>query len=241
MRAAIERAALRAVAWASICALGLVSFAARAAAPSPDIDALVSYETRQVMASGVTRVDSWQERLVRRGNQVWTERVLPPASATGHERESEAEHLGHKHFNGETAAHWLTLGVDGKVEVKYVDREHKAVVSIPRAEFGTVGFDGSFDAAASIVPESIAMAMKPVARGAATNGALWRTDRSNGWSHRVLWSTANRLAMKVESQRDDGSVRRVVSVQIQPSRNAQAAPWGQLGDYVQKRYDDFMD
>lgn len=237
MWAYIERVAVS----GCLLAAALQASPSLAAGAPPDLDALVSYETRQVLASGVTRVDSWKERLVRRGNQVWTERLLSPASATGHMHETEAEHLGHKHFNAETAAHWLTLGADGKVAVRFVDREHKEVVDIPRAEFGTVGFDGSFDAAASIVPEAVALAMKPVPGGAVAERGQWRGDRSHGWSHRILWSTTQRIALKLESQRDDGSVRRLVSVQVRAVRGDQPAPWDQLSDYSQKRYDDFMD
>ena len=212
-------------------------------APTVDVDALVSYETRQVMSSGVTRVDTWQERLVRRGSQVWTERLLPPASHLDHERESVAEHMGHKHFNADTSARWLSLGPNGKVEVRFVDREHKTVVSVPSAEFGTVGFDGRFDGAASIVPPSVALSMKPTS-GTSPQGR-WLADRSDGWSHRVLWSDAKQLAMKVESQRDDGSIRRVVSLRLLPassSRSTNAAPpWQAVGGFTQKNYDDFMD
>lgn len=220
---------------AAAVALVVVSGAAGANSPAPDLDAIVTYETRQVMSSGVTRTDTWQERLVRRGDQVWTERILPAGADDDHDH--QAEHVGHKHFNGETAARWLKLRADGQVDVKFVDREHKAVVAIPRAEFGTVGFDGSFAAAASVVPGALARTMKA---SGAVGDAQWRTDKRDGWSHRVLWWEQRQLALKVESRRDDGSVRRTVSVQLKPAV-AGALPWDQLGGYTQKRYDDFMD
>ena len=241
---------------AALMAIGNV---ANAAAPMADIDARVSYETRQVTASGVTRVDTWEERLVRRGNQVWTERILPPTVHAAHERETVAEHAGHKHFNGEVSARWLTLAPDGKVDVKFVDHEHKVVVSVPSAEFGTVGFDGRYDGAASVVPPSVVQGMKPATKSgmtsamksamksamelaaSASNTGQWFTDRSQGWSHRVLWSESRQLAMRVESQRDDGSIRRVVAVQLQPVVAGRPAPWSQLASYTSKNYDDFMD
>lgn len=232
MDALIQRTSLAAL----LTVASLVS--ANAAPPLPDVDALVRYETRQVTASGVTRVETWQERLVRRGNQVWTERVLPAGTAKAHEHETAAEHAGHKHFNGETSARWLTLAADGSVEVRFVDHEHKAVVSVPRAEFGTVGFDGRFDAAASLVPPAVALGMKP---GAASAGGQWRSERRDGWSHRVLWSEPLQMALRVESQRDDNSVRRSVTVQLQPAAAARPLPWSGLADYTARHYDDFMD
>ena len=201
-----------------------------------DIDARVSYESRQVMSTGVVRVDTWQEHLVRRGNQVWTERILPPVAHAGHARETVAEHAGHRHFNAETSARWLTRRAGGQVEVRFVDREHRIVVSVPRAEFGTVGFDGRFDGAASIVPPGLAQTMVPQASG--SKEGQWLTDRGQGWSHKVLWSASRQLAMRVESTRDDGSVQRRVTVQLMP---ATLAPWSQLSEYTPKQYDDFMD
>ena len=206
------------------------------AAEAPDIDALVSYETRQVMASGVTRVDSWQERLVRRGEQVWTERVLP---AHLHRRESAAEPVGHKHLNAETSARWLRSGPRGEVELKLVDREHKVVVAVPKAEFASVSFDGRVDAAGSIVPAAVVRPMK--IDGPATPAGQWRSERAEGWSHRVLWSDANQLALQTESRRDDGSFSRRVSVQLRASAPGLAAPWEGLADYEAKQYDDYMD
>lgn len=214
--------------------------AALSAAPLPDVDALLSHETHQLMANGVTRVDTWQERLVRRGDQVWTERVLP---SHRHGESPRAEHVGHRHFNGDTSARWLTRHADGRLEVKLVDRHHKVVVEIPRAEFGTVGFDGSFDAAASIVPPAVAQGMRMTSEKVSPHvgfaDARWRADRSQGWSHRVLWSPSRQIAMRVESRRDDGNVRSTVTVQLLPT--AGVAPWQQVRDYAVKRYDDFMD
>ena len=63
---------------ASLALVMLGLAAAAPAAPVPaDLDALITYETRQVTATGVTRTETWQERLIRRGDTVWTERVLP--------------------------------------------------------------------------------------------------------------------------------------------------------------------
>lgn len=225
---------------AALFVAGVSVAASATTATAPELDARVSHETRQVMASGVTRVDIWQERLVRRGNQVWTERIRPAAAHDVHAHGAEpaqAEHIGHRHFDADTSARWLTLASGGKVEVRFVDRAHRIVVDVPSAEFGTVGFDGRYDAAASIVPPSVLATMKPGARTA--SGERWYTDRSAGWSHRVLWSEARQIALRVESERDDRSMRRVVVVQ--PQVTAKVTPWSALGGYTPKHYDDFMD
>ncbi len=222
----------------AVLLVGIAGIATAQAAPprASDLDAIVTHETRHVMANGVTRTDTWQERIVRRGETVWVERAMPTARPSKHDDETAAEHIGHRHFNAEMSARWLSRGADGSVTLKLVDREHQAVVAVPRAEFGTVGFDGRFDAAASVLPASAVHAMKA---GAVSDQGQSFSDRSDGWSHRVLWSEARQLAMRVESQRDDGSVRRVVSVRLMPA--AAALPWAGLQGFAAKHYDDFMD
>ena len=207
------------------------------AAPAvPDLDAIVSYETRQVTAAGVLRTEVWKERLIRRGDVVWTERVLPAEAHAAHAHESSAEHAGHKHFDFESAARLLRLDAKGRLQLQYVDCEHRVAVSVPKAEYGAVGFDGRFDAAAHVVPPSVVARMSA---GAKRGEAVWHEEKAADWSHRVLWSEARQVALRVESQRGDGSLRRVVSVE--PVAPARTLPWRDLASYAQKDYDDFMD
>jgi hypothetical protein len=226
---------------ASLALVMLGLAAAAPAAPVPaDLDALITYETRQVTATGVTRTETWQERLIRRGDTVWTERVLPAQAAALHANESVTEHAGHKHFDFDSAARWLQRDAKGEPQLRFVDREHRVVVSVPKAEYGAVGFDGRWDAAASVVPPEV------VARMAASSpanaaGGQWRTEKAKGWSHRVLWSEAQQVALRVESKRDDGSMLRVVSVVPAKAVAASDLPWNGIGAYTQKEYDDFMD
>jgi hypothetical protein len=216
-----------------IAVVGMLAFALCAkAAPAPDVDALITYETRQVTAAGVTRTERWQERLVRRGDAVWTERVLPAAAVALHANESATEHAGHKHFDFDSAARLVQREANGELRLRFVDRERRVVVSVPAAEFGAVGFDGSWEAVAFVVPPAVIARM-----GAPSNG--WRCEQAKGWSHRVRWSEVRQLPTQVESRRDDDSIRRIVS--IAPSAPAKSLPWVGLADYTQKEYDDFTD
>ena len=218
-----------------LACLALLGVALSSHAAAPDVDALITYETRQLTAAGVARTERWQERLMRRGNTVWTERVLPAGAAALHAGETPSAHAGHKHFDFDSAARVVQREAGRQLRLRFVDREHRVVVSVPKAEYGAVGFDGDWAAAAFIVPPSVIERM-----GAAAEGG-WRVEKAKGWSHRVRWSEAQQLPLRVESQRDDGSVRRVVT--IAPSRVSKAAvvPWDGLASYTQKDYDDFMD
>lgn len=215
---------MRAAAWIAAALLA----ATLPAVAAPDVDALITYETRQLSAAGVTRSERWQERLVRRGDTVWTERVLP----AGTPHAAETEHAGHKHFDFDAAARLVQREPGGQLRLRFIDRAQRVVVDVPKAEFAVVGFDGNWDAAACIVPPAVVGRMP-----AAPDG--WRDEHANGWQHRVRWSEALQLPLRLESQRDDASIRRVVRVDIVAA--APSLPWAGLEAFTQKDYDDFSD
>lgn len=225
-----------------LIAAGVVVLAAatRSALAAPDIDAFVTYRTHQVMASGVVRDESWQERVMRRGDAVWSERVLAAEARAAHRHERMAEHAAHKHFDFDGAARFVERDARGDTVLRYVDAKNRVVVSVPRAEYGAVGFDGRWDGAAHLVPPQVVAGMTFV-RGAASPGSRWLGDHGGGWTHRVLWSDAREIALHIESSRDDGSFRRTVSVVLQPVASGRLLPWRDLASYTQREYDDFMD
>jgi hypothetical protein len=212
-------------------ALTGLTLASAASAALPDLDAVVVYETQQRLASGVTRTERWQERLSRQGDKVWTERLAP--AGTPHEHEGP----DHKHFDFDTAARLVERSGAGELQLRFVDRSHRRVVSVPKAEYGAVNFDGRWDAAAHLVPPGLIAQMKLLERHAADG--VWREQRAEGWTHRVLWSEARQVALRIESSRDDGSSRRVVV--LTPSSPGARKPWTGIEQFEQKTYDDFLD
>lgn len=218
----------------SLCA---VLGTAHAAQPvESDLDAVVRYETRQISKAGVTRVEIWQERMVRRAGVVWTERLLPNGAHIAHVHDT-SQTISHRHLNLDNAARWLQRDATGKVDLRFVDHGEKVVVSIPKAEFGTVGFDGKWAAAAYMVPPEMVAKMKPEGNG--PNGAVWRVERDKDWSHRVLWSEAKQVALQIESSKIDGTFSRTVTVT--PSTRGTNLPWTVVAQYEKKDYDDYQD
>lgn len=210
----------------------------------PALQAVVSYETRQVTKAGITRTETWQENMRRQGDTLWTERILPlHAASTAHAAQPGHSHdvkpkAGHKHLDIDTAARWLQKDNAGTLNLRYVDKIDKVVVSIPKAEYGTVGFDGRWDTAAYLVPPDLVAKMK--AAGAGPDGGVWRVEQAKDWTHRVLWSEARQIALVVESKKTDGSFSR--TIRVQPAALTSAAlPWSKLADFEQKKYDDYMD
>jgi hypothetical protein len=221
---------------AVLCYGGIV-----AAQTAPALQAVVSYETRQVTKAGITRVETWQENMLRQGDTLWTERILPREAGqtahAGHNHDVKPK-ASHKHLDIDTAARWLQKDAAGAVVLRYVDKADKVVVSIPKAEFGTVGFDGRWDTAAYLVPPDLVAKMKPAGTG--PNGGVWRTEQAQDWTHRALWSESKQIALQVESKKTDGSFSRTIRVTIKADPDA-TLPWAKLAGYEQKKYDDYMD
>jgi hypothetical protein len=212
--------------------------AAVRAARVADVATVANQATTQVLASGITRVERWSERLIRHSDRVWSER-LRSSAGPAHEHHKVAASAGHKHFNYDVAARMIERDPQGALTLRFVDRERGVVVDVPAAEFGTVGFDGRWDAAAHLVPPSLISQM-PVLATAAPAGSRWRVQHAAGWTHRVLWSQAQQVALKIESRRDDGRYSR--TVRLEPTKPASAAlPWQDVKNYQQRNYEDFLD
>lgn len=219
---------------ALVCAAGV------AAQTAPALQGVVSYETRQVTKAGITRVETWQENMYRQGGTVWTERIVATsalAAHAAHDKSGKPE-PGHKHLDIDTAARWLQKDSAGVLTLRYVDKHDNVVVSVPKAEFGAVGFDGRWDTAAYLVPPDLVAKMKPT--GALSSNAVWRTEQAKDWTHRVFWSETRQAALQIESKKTDGSFSR--TIRLKPSTTvASTAPWEKLSGFEQKKYDDYMD
>ena len=66
----------------------------------------------------------------------------------------------------------------------------------------------------------------------------WRAEKAKGWSHKLRWSAAQQVPLRIESRRDDGSVTRVVT--LMPMTASAALPWNGIDALAQKDYDDLM-
>lgn len=207
------------------------------------VDAIIRYDVRIDGADGVMRTESWQERLIRRGDVVWIERVLPDAPDASH----SALEVGHKHFDYGRSARLVERLPDGAVRLRFVDRERRMVVEVPAAEYGTVGFSPNWEAAAHIIAPAAVAGMKPAAdagmKTAASAGRAraWREENTAGWQHRLLWSDAMQLPIRVESRMTDGRVVRTLEVRAVSLTPPDRLPWRTLDGYERRTYDDFTD
>lgn len=229
-----------------------------AAHAQADLDLQISRYSKVVTAEGVTREARYEERMLRRANHVWTERVLPGGAVAhghGHEHEHEGEHegkqqpgphkvaarksVGHKHFNPVVLPRHVALE-GGRLRLAYVDAQTKEVIAIPPGEFDNVGFDGSWEHAYYLLDTRGLASMPVTQRPSAAPGARWRERERNGLYERVLWDDAKRIPLVIESGDKAGTFYHRTELKV-ASATTRELPWQKLKGYAQREYADFLD
>ncbi|WP_426103795.1 hypothetical protein [Massilia sp. TSP1-1-2] len=203
----------------------------QAAQAAPPLDLSIAYYSRVTTPEGVTREARYQDSMLRRPGHVWVTRVLPAGPAPA--RPAHAE------FNPVLLARHVMLQ-QGKVSVEFVDRRGRERVAVPPAEYANVGFDGSWENAASLLDPRRVMSLPLSARPSPVAGAQWRERERDGMFERVLWDAARELALVIESGDKAATVFKRVQVTVQPGL-APVLPWTTLAGYAHKEYADFLD
>ncbi|MES2076188.1 MAG: hypothetical protein V4462_11290 [Pseudomonadota bacterium] len=232
-----------------ITALCLAASAQAApAAAGADLDLRISYYSKVVTPEGVTREARYEETMLRRAGHVWTARVLPAGAGQAHEHEHAAPALKkvaarvaaeHKHFNHVVLPRHVALE-NGQPRVEFVDVQAKELIAIPPAEFGNVGFDGSWDHAYFLLDSTRLKAMPLSARVSTVAGARWREREDKGLFERVLWDDKRQIPLVIESGDKAATFFNRVDMTVQAGASGEL-PWQRLKGYAQKEYSDFLD
>jgi hypothetical protein len=219
-----------------LLALLLAGPCTAALAADPDLDLLVEHDLTEIGADGVTRNVHFQERFHRRDGMIWIERVIP---AGAHEAgaHSSADHE-HKHMDLAAAARWITLEGGTLPRVRLVNGVDRVVVEVPAAEYGEIGFDGSWESAWHLLDPRQLQSMRP-APGQAPAGTRWYQAAAGQQTVRVLWDEKARIPRRIESSNAAGTSRkRMTASDVAAPRSA---PWKTLAGYQQKEYSDYLD
>lgn len=197
-----------------------------------DVELLIKHKSVAKGADGITRTSEFSERMSRARDNLWVSRVLPADShaAAEHAKGGKA----HKHLDVATASRWITRDATGNAQLKLVPVHGKVVVTIAKADFDSVGFDGSWDAAWSLIDAGTLKRMKP---GSTSDDLTTYTLVEKDRSMKVVWNSRLQLPALVEST-DRNSQRRAV-VQVLQTRPAR--PWDGVQGFSQKEYADYLD
>jgi hypothetical protein len=218
--------------------LQLATLSVQASTPDvPDLAARIQYQDRTTSADGVIRESSWQERWQRRGDQIWSERLIPITVARAYHQQHDGQ-PGHKHFTHQMAARWVGRDEDGTVQLHYADRYHKQLVSVPPEEYGQVAFTPNWAKVRFLIDPEL-LATMDLLEDAAPAGARWYEHKTAHERTRILWSARLQVPLQVESGSLDGY--RSYKMTLTPAKLSAQAPWLALTDYQPRDIRDFFD
>ncbi|WP_429182567.1 hypothetical protein [Aeromonas rivipollensis] len=204
---------------------------------APDLAARIRYQDRITSSDGIARENHWQEKWIRVGNQVWSQRLIPLPLARAYHASHDAT-PGHKHFTHQMAARWVSRDDEGELQLRYADAWHNQLVEVPPEEYGQVAFTADWARLRHLVDPALLQGMT-VLDEAAPEQARWYEKREGRQRTRILWSSQWQLPLVVESASLDGyrSYRMEVTLKPLPRQ----LPWQQLDSYQTLDLRDFFD
>ncbi|WP_286185802.1 hypothetical protein [Acidovorax cavernicola] len=225
----------------TVAALAALPLAASAAGDTaaPDQNLRITHHVMSIGKDGVQRESRYADRMFRRAGTVWIERELPAALRADHDHEAgEGKvHIGHAHADNTAAPLWLRRDAAGKVQVNMVLRQQRKVIEVDVANYGNVGYSGSWANAYWLIDPASLPRMK--ALGAA-RGGVQRYELPQGErTLRVDWDVAGRYARKIEQRDAHGTSLNVMTASAIAA--PKALPWQQVESYARGDYSDLLD
>lgn len=197
-----------------------------------DVELLVKHTSVSKGVDGITRSTEFSERVSRSKDNIWTSRVMPAQTHSHTEHASGGKE--HKHFDKSTASRWISKNASGAAQIHLIPNGEKVLVSVSKTDWENIGFDGSWDAAWSLIDPA---ALKRMKSGVISGDLTTFTSAANRRNVRVVWNRALNIPMSVESI--DSSSRRQTSVEVLKVTAQQ--PWVQSRTFESKDYSDYLD
>lgn len=198
--------------------------------------AVMTFESKSLTSEGVEKQSRFQERLIRDDKNVWTIRMLPQGAPPHVHQPGDHQHKHDTNFV--MAGKWIFLDAKGKVNLRFVRAENKTIITPRATEYGTLGFDGSWEHAAYLLDRA-ALKKMTVLKKTAPAGCTWY-ERTNGTQYtRVLWDEKTQLPRSIESGNLDGTLMDKITIESRPA--PAKMPWSELKGYKDVAYEDLLD
>lgn len=203
----------------------------------PDLAARIRYQDRVTSSDGISKESQWQEKWLRVGDQVWSQRLIPLPLARAYHAAHDAT-PGHKHFTHQMAARWVTHNQQDELQLRYADNWHNQLVEVPEEEYGQVAFKPDWPRIRHLINPALLQEMTPLDEPAPEH-ARWYEKREGKQRTRILWSSRWQLPLVVESASLDGYRSYRMEVTLKPL--PKTLPWLQLAGYQTLDLRDFFD
>ncbi|MBV1776723.1 hypothetical protein KSF73_13490 [Burkholderiaceae bacterium DAT-1] len=212
----------------------LVSLCSTAATISSNLDVRLQHYSRELTTEGVTRETRFEEKLIRREDHVWVERVLPANAA---QKDDDHGH-DHKELNVGVLPHHIYLR-NKQLQLELIRREEREIVSVPQGEFGNVSFDGNWNNHFYLIDPARIKNMKSCPDKGSVPAVRCYVEQQKNGTLKVLWHPDNQFPEVLEFQSNDHrKIRRITSSAI---TSGKVAPWLNLKGYAAREYSDFLD
>ena len=210
-----------------------------------DVDLVVTHTIKSLGTDGITRSAEFSERVVRRKDQIWTERIIP-AEALSLLKEKNINN--EKEFDTALASRWVVRRNHAKPELMLVSARAKLVVPIDKPDYENVGFDGSWESAYYLLDPKILTQMRALGARQADGGQWYESNsqtkrgESTQTSHsvtKIFWDETLKYPRQIESTRANKSdTKKMVATKAETTK---ILPWDLTKTYQHKNYADFLD
>jgi len=163
----------------------------------------IEHYAMSVGRDGVTRETSYSENLYRNGSQLMYVRNVPASP----NKKSSHEHRNERHLDSTLSPQLVVLKKNGEVDFTLLDLDNKIRVEVPKVEYNSVGFSGSWVDSYSLVDPAIFKKMVKKGPGPQAN-TIWYEQMSDKGTTRILWDEKNAIALVVEVSNKDGTMKK---------------------------------
>lgn len=205
-----------------------------------DLAAILTHESHEVTAEGVSKDMRYQERFLRKNEHVWAERIVPESVQADIEKHGAKE--GRKHdFNFNLAAKHIVKDANGIPTIFFVNRHDKVIVAVGKEEYQSIGFDGSWESAYYLVNPALVRKLTLSITPSPVANARWYEKNGKDVFFRVLWAEDLELPLVIESGTRNGVRHSKVTAKIVTLPRTAVLPWVNLQNFEHKDYNDLLD
>jgi hypothetical protein len=201
-----------------------------------DLDVKMNTQTKVIGNDGVIRTTYLDEHFVRKGPAAWIERVIPSIVPA---KKKHASGTGHEHFDPLEGARLVELDKD-QLRLSFVQTEDKVRIGIPKSEYPSIGFDGSWERAYYMMTPQEYAALKPTERVSTVPEAKWYEGNDKENYLRILIDFKNAIPLVIERGNFIGTRSLKITLSPQALKDI-PVDWKNIHKLTPKVFSDYAD
>lgn len=201
-----------------------------------DLDVKMNTQTKVIGNDGVIRTTYLDEHLVRKGPAAWIERVIPSIVPPKKKHNSGS---GHEHFDPLEGARLVELEKD-QLRLSFIQADDKVRIGIPKSEYPSIGFDGSWERAYYMMTPQEYAAIKPTDRTTSQPETKWYEGGDKENYLRILIDFKNAIPLVIERGNFVGTRSLKITLIPQTLKDI-PSDWKNINKFTPKVFSDYAD